>query len=109
MAGAIPPLIPAVHHPVTPAVAPSTNTGVDGPADGSVDPGIRPWRACRHGRYVQLMPTTPDAQSPDMRHLGWLGFLGLLGFSGFQHPLGFLFFGFLLFFRHFWPVRTDAD
>lgn len=43
------------------------------------------------------------SQPDQARHLGWLGFLGLLGFSGFQNPLGFMFFGFLLFFRFFWP------
>ncbi|MDY7100593.1 MAG: hypothetical protein S0880_05350 [Actinomycetota bacterium] len=43
--------------------------------------------------------------SGDNRHLGWLGFLGLMGFSGFQNPLGFLFFGFLLFFWHWRPRR----
>lgn len=47
--------------------------------------------------------------SPDApRHLGWLGFLGLLGFSGLENPLGFLFFGFLLFFWYFLPPRSRS-
>lgn len=45
----------------------------------------------------------------------WLAFLALLGLTGFENPIGFLFFGFLIYLRLFLTPRpkpadgSDAD